>query len=549
MNRKAFWWLVLPTTIFAVLATLGALAHPLWSDEAQTAVFARNILEYGVPKGWDGVNLVGVYDFGTALNRDLINHVNGWVQFYLAAASFRLFGISSFSARLPFLLLGVLTLPLSAALAWRLTGNSRVAALTAMLLTASPQFILYSFQARHYPVSVFLDVALLHSLLGLFDGRRWSRAAFVAAATLLLYNNFITFALFFIPALIGVSCFFALCGFGKKRIAGFLVRVAMLTALSAIVFAPWFLMLRPLDRQAGTVLPQHPLWAAYSEGLRFLFPFHGSNVFPIGMIPLVVMTLWRVRKNRAVIVPAMLLVSLIASYTIFVILVALGTSVGNTAVNLIDNRYHVVLIPLLTILIAIILERVWRWSRVAALAIVMVWLSNLLALTPPRVMLWEYLQDIHHPYPTPDEAVAEYLLAHASDGQTAFVSLERDHEPLLFHLGKKLRFINRLDPVNPLLSGKNRGVLPRYLYVFLKEPDWVIFFGKKGNDGSWITSGFRGTFPRGLHPSVDLATDYEETVLPVFFSDMSRPELPYHQFQKVVPDDDEQVFIYRKKPL
>ena len=84
--RQKFLW-IFPCVLFAILLIIGARAHPLWGDEAETALFARNILSYGVPRGWDGTNIMGINN-AVVLNADLINHTSPWTQYYMTAASF-----------------------------------------------------------------------------------------------------------------------------------------------------------------------------------------------------------------------------------------------------------------------------------------------------------------------------------------------------------------------------------------------------------------------------------------------------------------------------
>ena len=106
--RKIPW--IGPTVLFAVLVILAANMHPLWGDEAETALFARNILRYGIPLGWDGTNIMGINN-GVVLDSNLINHTSPWAQYYLVALSFKLFGESSITARLPFILSAILSIP------------------------------------------------------------------------------------------------------------------------------------------------------------------------------------------------------------------------------------------------------------------------------------------------------------------------------------------------------------------------------------------------------------------------------------------------------
>src|SRR6266513_3307564 len=91
----------LPFALIAVIAAgliftnLGSCY--LWADEGDTAVLASNILKFGVPRSWDGVTFMDS-DFGARVNNDLVMVSSPWLQYYLAAGSFRLFGEITFAA-------------------------------------------------------------------------------------------------------------------------------------------------------------------------------------------------------------------------------------------------------------------------------------------------------------------------------------------------------------------------------------------------------------------------------------------------------------------
>ncbi len=74
----------------------------LWDDEAETALLAENINKFGVPKSTDGKNSIVL--FGYESNEDDVWIWSPWLDEYITAASFSLFGKSTFSARFPFVL-------------------------------------------------------------------------------------------------------------------------------------------------------------------------------------------------------------------------------------------------------------------------------------------------------------------------------------------------------------------------------------------------------------------------------------------------------------
>ena len=91
-------------SVIIVIPRLGDIY--LWMDEAETAVLGKNILTYGYPRMYDGRNLMSYYP--PLHNEDFVEVVLPWLQYYVSAASFGLLGIDTFTARLPFALLGIL---------------------------------------------------------------------------------------------------------------------------------------------------------------------------------------------------------------------------------------------------------------------------------------------------------------------------------------------------------------------------------------------------------------------------------------------------------
>src|SRR5438128_9448298 len=140
---------------FAAVAIIGAGliftnlgSDYLWEDEGDTAALASNILKFGVPKAWDGAAFLDS-DHGACLNRDLVMVTHPWVQYYLTAGSFLVFGQNAFASRFPFALAGWMSILFVYAFTWRTTKSRLAAFSTAGLLTFSVQFLLYARQCRY----------------------------------------------------------------------------------------------------------------------------------------------------------------------------------------------------------------------------------------------------------------------------------------------------------------------------------------------------------------------------------------------------------------
>jgi 4-amino-4-deoxy-L-arabinose transferase-like glycosyltransferase len=153
-----------PFALLAVLALALLLTNLgsgyLWEDEGDTAVLASNILKFGVPKAWDGVTFTDS-DKGARLNDELVMASHPWLQYYLTAASFAIFGENNFAARLPFALAGWLTILVVYLCVYDLVASKSAGFCAAALLTGSVQFLLYSRQCRYYPLSMLFGSLLL----------------------------------------------------------------------------------------------------------------------------------------------------------------------------------------------------------------------------------------------------------------------------------------------------------------------------------------------------------------------------------------------------
>jgi len=175
---------------FAAALVLIDLGGPLlWEDEGDTAVYARTILQFGVPRAWDGRTFIdsddGLRVAPRALGQDLVMVGTPWLPYYVTAASFALFGESEWAARFPFALAALATVVMLYVFVLRATGSVRAAFAAALLLVASVQFQLYARESRSYALNMLLTVVLLWGFLRLSERRR---DPWLAVAAVLLFH-------------------------------------------------------------------------------------------------------------------------------------------------------------------------------------------------------------------------------------------------------------------------------------------------------------------------------------------------------------------------
>lgn len=194
---------VLALSVVAAFLLLWRLDRPLlWQDEAETANVAATLAEEGLrslPSPWDGEHLVTQQSGRDALRLGGLGDRDGrlvwawhpWPQHYLAAAGLALASseadaVRTAAARLPFALLGLLTVPL--VWLWRRRRDPRAVALAATAIYAlSIAFVLYARQCRYYALLLLGGLLVLWAYDAAPSRRGAARAIILGGALALVF--------------------------------------------------------------------------------------------------------------------------------------------------------------------------------------------------------------------------------------------------------------------------------------------------------------------------------------------------------------------------
>ncbi len=159
-GRRRLCAVVAAMGVALVLGAWGLGNHAFWDDEANTAIFARNLLRFGRLTAWDGRNLLG-YAYGRSLGEELGRELRiPGLPAYLAAAGMWLVGENTLGGRLPFLLCGVLAVGVLAWWARGHLGRHGPWWLGAVVLAISPAWLLYIRNCRYYALGALLTLLL-----------------------------------------------------------------------------------------------------------------------------------------------------------------------------------------------------------------------------------------------------------------------------------------------------------------------------------------------------------------------------------------------------
>jgi len=238
--------------------------HLLWGDEGETAVLARNVTKFGVPRTFDGTNYILLHGQRDE-NQDHIWTWSPWMQEYIAASAFVIFGETTWAARAPFALIGWCSLVALALVAYKIYRSHWVALASVVLLGTSEVFLLHARQCRYYPISVFAEILFIYGIYQLF-ARDW-RGVWLAAFALGLqfYSNYIVMV-GNLPGLV------VLAWMRRKQGKRAVLDVAMIAGLWLAAALPWMIYAHQWG-QGKAVGEELHLGKAWPYLLEFHFHF------------------------------------------------------------------------------------------------------------------------------------------------------------------------------------------------------------------------------------------------------------------------------------
>lgn len=433
MSRAWFWVPFLACALFVHFKNLGSTS--LWQDEAETAVLARNTLREGVPKVFDGVNFVS-QNFGKDHDEHGIWNYSPWLDIYLTAGSFALFGESNFSARLPFALASLLTLLLLYNVANRWTTDRRVAPLALWLNLLSVPYLLHARQCRYYVLDALFALYLFHAYEDLLASKKRGGLHLVLSSLGLFHANFLVF--FAMTG--GVLRHFAI--FARNRV-GVLRRHAIALGVLALALLPGILYFNILTRAGG----DDPHWIAV-RWMNFRYYLVEADIYliPIILLPLVALERKRLAALRA---PLAYLFG------------------GLGFLCLAPHHFFRYLIPFIPICSFIVAELFWRnfdhGYRAAACAVLAALVfSHGLSISAwnrggLKSEIFDFVQELSRPIREPVAVAADFLRQNARPGETLLVS----YPDLPFMFYTKLRVIGGMSGPHEIRPSKSHWVLLR----------------------------------------------------------------------------------------
>jgi 4-amino-4-deoxy-L-arabinose transferase-like glycosyltransferase len=414
------------------LANLGD--QRLWDDEAQTALIAKTVMTDGVPRGYDGRNYFS-QELGREYGRNYVYRWHTWLSFYVVAGVFSVCGVSQWTARIPFALMGLATVPLCYWFARSLWQSRRAAVLAAFLLSVSVPYLIFSRQCRYYSLCALLSLLGLMAYYQWMRGWRWGPIAFVVSAVLLFHSLFLYWAVLVIAVLIHAAIFH------RDR----LIKVAVWSGVTLLLNAPWLVWLLSPPRVGGYPDRNDPWTWPFMIFNRYLTETYLHAFSPILLVVLgVLAAVARVREKKWNTLSA----DTVRGASLLLLFILVNYAFLCLATPLYFFRYLAPAIPLLCLLSGKILDSAMRlhWSLGAAALAAILFLGT----------IPDHCYEITHHYTGPVDAMVTYLNEHGKPDDV--VAITYGDLPLKFYT--KMRVVGGL-------TGED--LTPA------QEADWVIF--------------------------------------------------------------------------
>lgn len=488
----------LPITIILIIASFLVFFNLsnqyLWQDEAETALLGRSILNVGYPKAFDGKNLLNP-TIRTGFSEDYGWRYHPWGQFYITAVSFAIFGESTFTARLPFALLGLISILLLYILALRFTGSRFVAVTSCLITTFTVPYLLLMRQCRYYAPSVFL-VLLILLFYHRFLEKRDMLSILVASICLILLGY--TVHGMFVPLFIGLGLNYLIFNFSKRDT----LKLFLSAGMTAAIVSLWFLYSNSGTHLAAITLER------VSDNIEFFVRMINKYIFPIWVF-LGAYGAWALWRRRFIpnLTPG-------EKETVKIIMSVILSSLAVFAfVQERNFRYLVYFIPLLAIIQGMFLLRLARFNKILFCSFLAVsLLTGIFNIGRFECYFPKYLYEITHDYDGPIEGIVTFLNKNAKDTDT--VKIIYGDMPLMFYTELK--------------------VDNSWIYDEEHMPEWVVF-------------------RHGWHETLDneyytkLKTTHKKHIID--YPDIkweNRPgDMGYHKFATV--DNAPRVVIFEKK--
>lgn len=473
-NRDRRWRIVICTSTLLVATFLlfwNLGTYSLWGDEALTALEGMGVMETGDTAAVLKNGNIVAYQNGREMAGLKIRAMPP-AMFYATAASFSVFGVGNWQARLPFAVCGLLTVALM--LWWARRANMGYLLALSLGLIGNVSMFLYFRNCRYYGLAI-LAATVIAWCYWHWDGRKRWLAGMAAASSVLFAAHYSMYVMVYAALFVDFLVWRRRENRPRLSLGDWAIVWLPQIIINTFVFLVWC----PLKTGTGgnlwrnSVTEQLTLWWWHLRDLN-------AAEFLSWLVILLALgvSLVRIKKTPPPIPALRTLTAIVVMTFVLTVITTQLVSKGGQA----DIRY---LLPALPLGIALTAWAVWRLSfqRIALMIplAALVFFSNVthggmfFKWCGARSTAWSYLKEVLSPNPEPYRPTADWLNAHASPGDSVYVTNGMDGcYPLMF-LTPKLTYAWQFENQ----SKAQFATLPPIHFKGEESPEWLVAFGPK----------------------------------------------------------------------
>ncbi|MDP2789749.1 MAG: hypothetical protein Q8O51_01340 [bacterium] len=453
----------------------------MWNDEAETAMYAQNILKFGYPKVHDGKNVVYVYDESTetrAYDRRTDAYLNtGWLQFYFAAPAVWVAGhfdnpyVRTAILRLPFALAALASLAL---MGWIVIATHRrrglvFSAFVGLCMLCIP-IILHMREVRYYAL------ALLFTACAIWLVNQYcilERIAYRKYATLLCITLLLLF-LTFHPIFFAFLTCLGLYALRHIRTSWRAVARELLPlVVASVLVIPGIVFFRTLtlSHAINDINGFSAVEYVKNFGTMFIDLAQNAMFIPALIATTLAMLVWRsapddLRANVRAVARLLVVLWLFAIVTVSIV----------SGAFLLYQRYYLVLMPLFVM--AFLCAVRICYALLPGVFSITLWprlrhgiIAGLCAtVIVPIVLSWEsiagHIHEIINPYQGTIDVTVTYIRAHYADPAQLVIATNYEEHAYMYYLQSRVIIGQALNNLPEDIKYQPDIIIPRQLWKF-----------------------------------------------------------------------------------
>jgi 4-amino-4-deoxy-L-arabinose transferase-like glycosyltransferase len=412
-GRKEMIFLGLLLIITSMIMFFNLGNRYMWQNEARTPLIAQTVVERGMPYGTDGRNFFS-QDSGMEYGKNHIWKWQPWLTFYIAAPLIKIFGANNTTARLPFALLGLMTVMMSYFFVRDLFGSKQKGMLASSMLALYVPFLILAKQSQYYSPEMFFCMLSLYSYVLYTRGGKWQMVVLLLSLTALFHTLYIYFFIVSFAVIIHAALF-------ERK---YLASTAGICAYAFVINLPAFFWLYNINF-VGAHPDSMKFWQI-AGSFRAYFTQISKGLFSpflLLLIPVYIAAKYALKRELGTegkeYIPA---VSLLLIFAVMAVILMAVIAPISFSMNLSG------ILPVFAILTAMIIAPAFHIKFIAGIAAV---LAVLVFLRLP-----DYLLEITHDYKGPVKCMADFFEKNGKPNET--IAITCGDMPLKFYTRMKV---------------------------------------------------------------------------------------------------------------